>query len=87
MANIKSAEKRWRQSEKRRLRNRSVRSAVRTAVRKAVEAIQTDASNTEMAVRQAIRALDKAAEKGIIHRNAAARRKSRLMRRYNAARA
>lgn len=84
MANTKSAEKRWRQSEKRRLRNRSVRSATRTAVRKAILMIQAADPNAEAAVRQAVRALDKAAEKAVIHKNAAARSKSRLMKRYNA---
>jgi small subunit ribosomal protein S20 len=86
LANIKSAEKRWRQSEKRRARNRSVRSATRTAVRSALASIQSDPEAAEAAVRTAIVTLDKAAEKGIIHRNAAARSKSRLMHHFNEAR-
>lgn len=82
MANIKSAIKRNRQNEKRRLRNRVFRGRARTFVKKAKLAI-TDGSVDEAraATIQAISALDKAAEKGIVHKNNAARRKSRLMRR------
>lgn len=79
MPNIKSAEKRTRQSEKRRVQNRVYRSAARTAVRKARTAIDTANPESEQAVLNAIRALDKAAAKGTIHANNAARRKSRLM--------
>jgi small subunit ribosomal protein S20 len=83
--NLKSSLKDMRRSERRRQRNRPVISATRTYVRRAKSAI--DAGNTETAaaaVGDAISALDKAASKGIIHRNNAARRKSRLMARYNA---
>jgi small subunit ribosomal protein S20 len=69
-----------RQNEKRRLRNRFYKSQARTSVKKARVAI--DDSNVEearVATLTAIKALDKAAEKGIIHKNNAARRKSRLM--------
>jgi small subunit ribosomal protein S20 len=70
--------------ERRRLRNRSVRSATRTYVRKAREAIAAGESNpTADAIRAAISALDRAARKGVIHPNNAARRKSRLMKRLN----
>lgn len=81
MANSRSARKRVRANERKRLRNRSVRSAVRTYVSKARRAILgVDATvPVEERLRAAIRALDRAAEKGIIHRNNAARRKSRLM--------
>lgn len=80
MANIKSAIKRNKQNNKRRLRNRYFRSRARTFVQKARVAIQSgDEEAIESAVRIAVSALDKAAEKGVIHKNNAARRKSRLM--------
>ncbi|HEU5321617.1 MAG TPA: 30S ribosomal protein S20 [Methylomirabilota bacterium] len=82
MANIKSAMKRIRQNEKRRLRNRSVRSKVRGAV-KAARAVQGD--DVVATVREAMRALDKAVTKGVIHRNTAGRKKSALARRLVAA--
>lgn len=79
MPNIKSAEKRARQSEKRRVQNRVYRAAARTAVKKARIAVDTANPESEQSVRNAIQALDKAAAKGTIHANNAARRKSRLM--------
>jgi small subunit ribosomal protein S20 len=85
MANIKSAMKRIRQSEKRRVRNAAVRSTVRTAVkgtRTAIEGGQADQARE--ALYRTIQLLDKAATKGVIHRNAAARKKSRLTRQLNA---
>ncbi len=78
MANIKSAMKRMRQSERQRLRNRTVRSRVRSAV-KTARAAQGEEART--AVHDAIRALDKAVSKGVVHRNTAARKKSALARR------
>jgi small subunit ribosomal protein S20 len=84
LANIKSAIKRIRVAEKKQLRNRPVRSSLKTFVGKArrlVDAGQVD--DAARAVVTAISALDKAASKGIIHRNNAARRKSRLMVRLN----
>jgi small subunit ribosomal protein S20 len=85
MPNLKSARKRVRIEEKRRVRNHSIKSAARTYVTKARNAIAADASTpeTEEAVREAIRQLDMAASKGVIHRNNAARRKSRLMARLH----
>ena len=84
LANIKSAEKRWRQNIKRRARNRMVRSATRTYVKDARLAIEDgDVQESAEAVREAISALDRAVSKGVIHRNNAARRKSRLMQRMN----
>ena len=85
MPNLKSAKKRVRIEEKRRARNHSIKSAARTHVTKARNAIAADASTpqTEEAVREAIRQLDMAVSKGVIHRNNAARRKSRLMARLN----
>lgn len=83
MANIKSQIKRNRQNEKRRLRNRVYRGAARTFIRKAQAAIESgNVEEARQAVLRAQKALDKAAEKGIIHKNNAARRKSRLMKRF-----
>lgn len=80
MANTKSAKKRMLQNEKARLRNRRYVSGSRTAVKKARTAIESgDVSTAEVAVREACVALDRAASKGVIHDNNAARRKSRLM--------
>lgn len=85
MPNTKSALKRMRQNEKRRIRNRIIRSRMRTFVKKAREAIAAgDHALAAEAVREAVSQLDRAAQKGVIHRNAAARRKSRLMKRLNA---
>ncbi len=82
MANIKSAIKRNKQNEKRRLRNRYYRGRARTFIKKARKAIEmNDLENARAETIKAISALDKAAEKGIIHKNNAARRKSRLMKR------
>ena len=80
MANIKSAIKRNKQNEKRRVRNRIYRGKARTFVAKARTAIgEKDAEKAQAATLEAISALDKAAQKGVIHKNNAARRKSRLM--------
>jgi len=85
LANIKSAIKRMRQNEKRRLRNRRIRSRTRTFVRKANALITDgDKAEAETSVQAAIRELDRAAQKGVIHSNNAARRKSRLMEKFNA---
>ena len=84
MANIKSQIKRNKQNEKRRLRNRIYAGRARSYVKKARLAIQEgEQENAADATRQAISALDKAAEKGILHKNNAARRKSRLMKHLN----
>ena len=86
MANIKSQIKRVKTNEKRRQRNKSVRSEVRTAVRKFREAVES--GNAEEAAelqRAAARALDKAASKGVIHKNQAANRKSAMAKRINTA--
>ena len=82
MANIKSQKKRIRTNEKARLRNKDVKSSVKTAVRKFREA--ADAGDTAAATalaREATRALDKAASKGVIHKNQAANRKSSITKR------
>lgn len=80
MANIKSAIKRNKQNEKRRLRNRYFSGRARTYVKKARQAIDAgEVEEARQATQDAVKALDKAAEKGIIHKNNASRRKSRLM--------
>ena len=80
MANSRSARKRIRANERKHLRNRAVRSAVRTRITKARRALLgSDVPNTPELVLAAVRELDRAAEKGILHRNNADRRKSRLM--------
>jgi small subunit ribosomal protein S20 len=84
MANIRSQIKRNRQNEKRRLRNKAVRSELKTRIKTAVTTAETGAENSEEALRRAVKKLDKAAAKGVIHKNQAARRKSRLMKRINA---
>ena len=85
MANIKSAIKRNKQNEKKRVRNRIYRGTARTFVAKARTAItKKDAEAAKAATLEAISALDKAAQKGVIHKNNAARRKSRLMKQFNA---
>jgi len=83
LANTKSAQKAWRQGQSRALRNQAARSAVRTYVKKATEAVATTAEEAASIVRAAVRALDRAAQRGIVHPNAAARRKSRLMSRLH----
>lgn len=84
MANIKSQIKRNRQNDKRRLRNRVYRGQARNAVRNARTAIESGVPESKAALMQAISALDKAAEKGVLHKNNAARRKSRLMKQFAA---
>jgi small subunit ribosomal protein S20 len=85
LANIKSAIKRIRSSARKRSRNKPVRSAIKTYVKVAQHSITTGADDSPEAVVRAISALDKAANKGIIHKNQAARRKSRLMAKLNRA--
>jgi len=85
VANTKSAIKRIRTTEKRRLRNRTVRSHVRSALKTARTAVTTPGEDARTAVLHAIRTLDKAVTKGVIHRNTAARKKSALARRLNVA--
>jgi small subunit ribosomal protein S20 len=84
VANIKSQKKRILTNAKRQERNKSVKSELKTRVKQAVRAIDTGAEEAGEAVRLAVKRLDKAATKGVIHKNAAARRKSRLMRRQSA---
>ncbi|GGM53317.1 30S ribosomal protein S20 [Longimycelium tulufanense] len=84
MANIKSQMKRNRQNEKRRLRNKSVKSSVKTAIRRFREAAEAgDKDKALVLLREASRKLDKATSKGVIHRNQAANKKSAMALRAN----
>ncbi len=85
MANIKQQEKRIRQDRQRRLRNMDVKSRMRTYIKRAMAALEAkDKAEASAVVPQAIAAIDRAAAKGVIHRNAAARKKSSLTTRINA---
>jgi len=80
VANTRSARKRIIQNEKRRLRNRALRSAIRSAVKTARTAVAGKAPTAAAEVQAAIRELDRAVGRGVIHRNTAARKKSSLAR-------
>jgi small subunit ribosomal protein S20 len=84
VANIKSQIKRNRQSEEQRVRNKGVRSEMKTRAKNALVAVGTD--DEEAALRLAVKRIDKSAALGVIHKNQAANRKSKLMRRVNALR-
>ncbi len=84
MANNKSAEKRTRQIIKRTARNRVIKNKVKTAVRRFDEAVKSnDMEQAQVKLSEAIRQIDKAITKGILHKNTAARKKSRLTRLFN----
>ncbi len=84
MPNTRSAAKRVRQNEKRRLRNRMHKGRARTYVKKALALIEAgQLEEAEEMVRLAISALDRARERGVLHKNTVARKKSRLMKRLN----
>ncbi len=86
MPKSKSAEKAARVAERKRLRNKSVKSATKTHVTRAEKLISSNKPEpAQDAVATAISALDRAAKKGVIHPNTAARRKSRLMKKFNQA--
>ena len=85
MANIKSQIKRNKQNERRRVRNKAARSELKTRTKAATDAAEQGAENADELARLAIKRLDKAAARGIIHKNQAARRKSRLVKRLAAA--
>jgi len=80
---ISSAEKRHRQSEERRMRNKAAKSAVRTSVKKFVVLTQKKDPAAEAALKEMVKKIDTAARKGIIKKNAAARKKSRMQRYFN----
>jgi small subunit ribosomal protein S20 len=84
MANIKSQIKRNRSNERRRLRNQGVRSELKTRVKTATTALEAGSDDAHEAVRMAQKRLDKAAAKGRVHKNQAARRTSRLMKKAGA---
>ena len=85
MANIKSAKKRVLVSEANYQRNKSYRSALKTALKKADAAIEANAADAAETVKVAVKKLDQAGAKGIMHRNAVARKKSQLANRLNKA--
>ena len=85
MPNLASAKKQMRVSARRRLVNRAVVSATRTSVRRTEGLISSASKEAAEAVRETVSALDKAARKGVIHPNNAARRKSRLLKKLNQA--
>ena len=83
-----SAEKRHRQSEERRLRNKAVKSSVRTSVKKFQTLAQKkNSGEAEIALRDMIKKIDTAAQKGIIKKNTAARKKSRMQKLFNLSKA
>jgi small subunit ribosomal protein S20 len=84
VANIKSQIKRNRQNEKRRLRNKAVRSEMRTRTKNAIVGAEHGGEDAAELLRLAVKRIDKAAASGSIHKNQASNRKSRLMRRINA---
>ena len=85
MAENKSAAKRAAQARRRALRNQAIRSRTKTAIRRFREALQQgDEGLIAEKLRQAVRIIDKAVTKGVLHKNAAARRKSRLYKLFNA---
>jgi len=87
VANIKSQIKRNKQNEQRRVRNKAVRSELKTRTKAATIAAENGAEDADELARLAIKRIDKAAAKGVIHKNQAARRKSRLVKRLAQAQA
>ena len=84
MPNIKSAKKRVKVIATKTLQNKMVKSDLKTNIKKASAAVETGAENKEEAVRVAMKKIDMAASKGILHKNTAARKKSALARKLNA---
>lgn len=90
MANIKSAEKRNKQNEKRRQRNVQVKSSVRTAAKKIIKSLSMKDSKSEEIEKMQkdfVKTIDTAAQKGIVTKNAASRKKSRIAKKINALKA
>jgi small subunit ribosomal protein S20 len=84
LANIASAKKRVRQARKRTLHNNKVKSQIRYTIKKFMEAVNSaDTDNIKPRLIEAIKVIDKAASKGVIHKNAAARKKASLYKRLN----
>ena len=84
MANIKSAKKRVLVNATKQARNKSANSALKTALKKANVAIETNAEDKEAAVKLAVKKIDQACAKGLLHKNNAARKKSALVTKLNA---
>ena len=84
MPNIKSAKKRVKVIATKTLRNKAINTALKTDIKKANIALENKDANTAEAVKDAIRAIDKATAKGILHKNTAARKKSALAQKLNA---
>ncbi|MED4934473.1 30S ribosomal protein S20 [Heyndrickxia coagulans] len=84
MPNIKSAIKRVKVNEKNHAQNKAAKSAMRTAVKKFEAAVENNDGNAKELLVDAVKRLDKAASKGLIHKNAASRKKSRLMKKLSA---
>ena len=84
MPNIKSAKKRVLVNETKQARNKSANSALKTAIKKANAAIESGAADKEVAVKLAVKKIDQAAAKGLLHKNNAARKKSALVTKLNA---
>jgi len=84
MPNIKSAIKRVKTTEKKAVANKITKSAIRTSMKKAKVAVESSASDAADVVKQAVVSIDKAAAKGYMHKNTAARKKSKLAKAVNA---
>lgn len=82
MPNIKSAIKRVELTKLRTLKNAAAKSTLRTTLRRFEESLSTDADTAKVALSKATRALDKASSKGLVHKNMAARKKSRISKRF-----
>ena len=87
MPNIKSAKKRVKVASAKAMQNKMVKSNLKTVIKKADAATAAKADNSEAAVKAAIKAVDQACAKGIMHKNCAARKKSQLAKKLNAAKA
>ena len=85
MPNIKSAKKRVKVIETKTLRNKSIKSSIKTHLKKVDAAVESKAENTETLVRATIKQVDQAAAKGILHKNAASRKKAQLTKKLNQA--
>ncbi|MBL0388392.1 30S ribosomal protein S20 [Tumebacillus sp. ITR2] len=85
MPNIKSAVKRVKTTSTRTLRNAAAKSALRTSIKKFEAAVAANDANSATLLKQATRALDKAVSKGLLHKNTASRKKSRLTKKFNQA--
>ena len=87
MPNIKSAKKRVKGIETKTMRNKAVKSALKTSLKKADAATAAKAPESEAVVKAAIKAVDQACAKGLMHKNCAARKKSQLAKKLNSAEA